>query len=57
MGSFPRGAVKELFQIEQGQVREATVTVTPGVGVPEVAAVVDRPCLIAVLPVAFGVQV
>ena len=55
-GSFSSGAVKESFQIEQGQVRAVTLTVTPAPGVSRLPLSSAARVLIVALPVAPGVQ-
>ncbi len=55
-GSFSSGAVKESFQIEQGQVREVTLTVTPAPGVSRLPLSSAARVLIVALPAAPGVQ-
>ena len=55
-GSFSSGPVKESFQIEQGQVRAVTLTVTPALGVSRLPLSSAARVLIVALPVAPGVQ-
>ena len=55
-GSFSPASVKELSQIEQGQVRGVTLTVMPAPGVSRLALSSAARVLIVAGPVAPGVQ-